>query len=266
MDASFADSRQAHHGKHLYIFQKDENYRSNSPTIIAKPVEVIEELPQEFVKCLKTLFDILDEKGSGLVKLSDIEARWGGKKGNTNSFPVGVIENLKKVAPRSGLLSFERLCTGMKLAMKNNAENFSNTNSSSRQSDLIDTESRSRSQSMPHLVNHLVKKQDLSSDKELIKPSWKDKVAVMDKLKSWQRESLRTRNSASDTCLMGGHKSYATTGSKSKIDLNLIYFGFLYRYFFSLFLELTCFPTEMTTLIRELCIEIVFVRSSKRST
>ena len=206
------DTRQV--GKHLFIFQKDNNHRSSSPTIVAKPVEVTEELPREFVKCLRTLFDILDERGTGLVKLADIEARWG-VNGSANGFPMGIVESLRKVTPKSGLLSFERLCTGMKLALKIQSEN-STISSKRSESDRLDKDKRCRSQSMPHLVNLSIKDRGVDSSEESLKspPSRKDKGAIMDKLKTWQRESLRRRNSASDTCLIGGHKSYAATGSK----------------------------------------------------
>lgn len=207
------DRRQV--GKHLFIFHKDENCHSSSPTIVAKPVEVAEELPREFVKCLKTLFDILDEKGLGLVKLADIEARWGIRNGSTNCVPAGVIESLKKVAPKNGLLSFERLCTGMRLAMR--GENSESKNSNSGRFDLVDKESRDRSRSMPHLINLSIKHKNFNSTEELIRSpqSRKDKVAIMDELRTWRRESLRRRNSASDTSLKGGgHKSCAIAGSK----------------------------------------------------
>lgn len=49
----------------------------------------LENLPKKFVSSMRTLFDIMDDKRTGFVRLSDIEARWqdDGSKG----LPHGVI-------------------------------------------------------------------------------------------------------------------------------------------------------------------------------
>ncbi|XP_055598907.1 suppressor APC domain-containing protein 2-like [Uranotaenia lowii] len=78
----------------------------------------IEGLPKPFVSAMKTLFDIMDDKKTGLVRLADIEDRWqdDGSKG----LPRGVIDSLRKVTPSSGLLSFERFCSGLKICLIRN--------------------------------------------------------------------------------------------------------------------------------------------------
>uniref|UniRef100_A0A8D8WRH8 Suppressor APC domain-containing protein 2 n=1 Tax=Cacopsylla melanoneura TaxID=428564 RepID=A0A8D8WRH8_9HEMI len=77
-----------------------------------------EGLPKPFVTALRTLFDIMDDKKTGLVKLSEIEARWqdDGSKG----LPRDVLDHLRKVAPQNGLLSFERFCAGLKMSLLKN--------------------------------------------------------------------------------------------------------------------------------------------------
>lgn len=71
--------------------------------------------PKEFVTAMRKLFDIMDDKKTGYVNLSDIENRWhdDGAKG----LPKGVIESLRKVTPSDGLLSFERFCAGLKICL-----------------------------------------------------------------------------------------------------------------------------------------------------
>ncbi|XP_053626093.1 suppressor APC domain-containing protein 2 [Plodia interpunctella] len=78
----------------------------------------MESLPNQFVSAMKTLFDIMDDKHTGLVKLTDIENRW--RDDRTKGLPRGVIESLQKVASHDGLLSFERFCTGLKICLLRN--------------------------------------------------------------------------------------------------------------------------------------------------
>lgn len=72
-------------------------------------------LPKQFVTSMRTLFDIMDDKRTGFVNLTDIEHRWqdNGAKG----LPHGVIECLRKVTPHTGLLTFERFCAGLKISL-----------------------------------------------------------------------------------------------------------------------------------------------------
>ncbi|KAJ6643137.1 Suppressor APC domain-containing protein 2, partial [Pseudolycoriella hygida] len=67
---------------------------------------------------MKTLFDLMDDKKTGLVRLADIEQRWqdDGAKG----LPHGVIECLSKVTPLNGMLTFERFCAGLKICLLRN--------------------------------------------------------------------------------------------------------------------------------------------------
>ncbi|XP_063838800.1 suppressor APC domain-containing protein 2 [Ostrinia nubilalis] len=78
----------------------------------------MESLPQQFVAAMRTLFDIMDDKHTGYVKLTDIENRW--RDDRTKGLPRGVIESLQKVASHDGLLSFERFCTGLKICLLRN--------------------------------------------------------------------------------------------------------------------------------------------------
>lgn len=78
----------------------------------------LDNLPKKFVSSMRTLFDIMDDKRTGFVRLVDIEARWqdDGSKG----LPHGVIDCLRRVTPPSGMLSFERFCAGLKICLLRN--------------------------------------------------------------------------------------------------------------------------------------------------
>lgn len=78
----------------------------------------MESLPKQFVSAMRTLFDIMDDKHTGYVKLTDIENRW--RDDRTRGLPRGVIESLQKVASHDGLLTFERFCTGLKICLLRN--------------------------------------------------------------------------------------------------------------------------------------------------
>lgn len=85
----------------------------------------MESLPKQFVSAMRTLFDIMDDKRTGYVNLTDIENRW--RDDRTKGLPRGVIESLQKVASHEGLLSFERFCTGLKICLlRNQVEHASN--------------------------------------------------------------------------------------------------------------------------------------------
>ena len=72
-------------------------------------------LPRQFLSSLRILFDILDEKKCGYVRLQDIETRW--HEEGVKGLPSGVTDALRKVAPQNGYLSFERFVSGLKLAL-----------------------------------------------------------------------------------------------------------------------------------------------------
>ncbi|KFB52543.1 hypothetical protein ZHAS_00020793 [Anopheles sinensis] len=90
-----------HHHQHLHLQQQH-----------------IDGLPPAFVAAMRTLFDIMDDRKTGFVRLADIEERWqdDGSKG----LPSGVIDSLRKVTPPNGLLSFERFCGGLKMCLLRN--------------------------------------------------------------------------------------------------------------------------------------------------
>ncbi|XP_022906591.1 suppressor APC domain-containing protein 2 [Onthophagus taurus] len=72
-------------------------------------------LPKTFVTAMRTLFDVMDDKGTGHVHFSEIENWWqdDGSKG----IPKGFLESLRKVTPTNGLLTFERFCAGSKICL-----------------------------------------------------------------------------------------------------------------------------------------------------
>lgn len=190
MSASPRDTRQV--GRHVFIFSK-QNGNETSPTIIAKPVNITQDLPREFLRYLKTLFDILDEKGSGFVRLCDIETRWKTKQGS-NALSEGVIENLRKVAPKNGLLSFERLCTGMKLALKTQPR--AQTNGVNASTNGLD-HSTKRSNSLPQLDTTSKGWTSDSSEDSFAGNENRNKAHIIKKLTDWKDEKQEKRRSLS---------------------------------------------------------------------
>ncbi|XP_011697861.1 PREDICTED: suppressor APC domain-containing protein 2 isoform X2 [Wasmannia auropunctata] len=75
----------------------------------------VDGLPKHFVNAMRTLFDIMDDQNTGLVKFVDIEGRW--QDDGTQGLPKGVLDSLKKVTPPNGMLSFERFCAGLKICL-----------------------------------------------------------------------------------------------------------------------------------------------------
>nr|CAG4649468.1 EOG090X08VB [Scapholeberis mucronata]SVE93714.1 EOG090X08VB [Scapholeberis mucronata] len=82
---------------------------------MASTSAALEGLPKQFVTAMKTLFEIMDDKNSGFVKLTDLESFWSDE--GLSGLPKGVIESLRKVTPPNGLLSFERFCAGLKICL-----------------------------------------------------------------------------------------------------------------------------------------------------
>lgn len=97
------------------------NSHSGSSSCGGSGASPLENLPKKFVSSMRTLFDIMDDKRTGFVRLSDIEARWqdDGSKG----LPHGVIDCLRRVTPVSGMLTFERFCAGLKICLLRNQAN-----------------------------------------------------------------------------------------------------------------------------------------------
>ncbi|XP_052220654.1 suppressor APC domain-containing protein 2-like [Dreissena polymorpha] len=86
---------------------------------------VVDGLPKQFVTSLRVLFDILDEDQTGFVRLRDIETRW--HEEGVKGLPGGVIDALRKVAPRNGKLTFENFVTGLKQSLLKNSQASSST-------------------------------------------------------------------------------------------------------------------------------------------
>ncbi|NXJ69470.1 SAPC2 protein, partial [Rostratula benghalensis] len=74
-----------------------------------------EGLPRVFLQSLRTLFDILDDRRRGYVHLQEIESRWRGAE--ARELPAGVMEGLRRAAPASGYLTFERFVLGLRAAL-----------------------------------------------------------------------------------------------------------------------------------------------------
>ncbi|XP_072840685.2 suppressor APC domain-containing protein 2 [Pogona vitticeps] len=83
----------------------------------AAPVE--EGLPRAFLQSLRTLFDILDDRRRGYVHLREIESRWlqHGPPEAKGELPWGVLEGLRRAAPASGYLTFERFVLGLRSSL-----------------------------------------------------------------------------------------------------------------------------------------------------
>nr|CAG4651112.1 EOG090X08VB [Simocephalus serrulatus]SVE94335.1 EOG090X08VB [Simocephalus serrulatus] len=82
---------------------------------MASTSAALDGLPKQFVTAMKTLFEIMDDRNSGYVKLIDLENFWSEE--GLAGLPKGVIESLRKVTPTNGLLSFERFCAGLKICL-----------------------------------------------------------------------------------------------------------------------------------------------------
>uniref|UniRef100_A0AAG5DUD4 Suppressor APC domain-containing protein n=1 Tax=Anopheles atroparvus TaxID=41427 RepID=A0AAG5DUD4_ANOAO len=109
-----------HHHHHLHLHHQQQQQQQQ---------QHVDGLPQAFVAAMRTLFDIMDDRKTGFVRLADIEERWqdDGSKG----LPSGVIDSLRKVTPPNGLLSFERFCGGLKICLLRNQTTVGHGGSSS---------------------------------------------------------------------------------------------------------------------------------------
>ena len=84
------------------------------PTIAAaSPVG----LPPHFVQAMRILFDIMDVDRTGRIKFTDFARKWQHLPPAAPNVPPGFLESLRKVAPPNGLLTFERFCQGLQLAL-----------------------------------------------------------------------------------------------------------------------------------------------------
>ncbi|XP_061459840.1 suppressor APC domain-containing protein 2 [Rhineura floridana] len=76
-----------------------------------------EGLPPAFLQSLRTLFDILDDRRRGYVHLREIESRWLQQGGEAKELPRGVLQGLRRAAPASGYLTFERFVLGLRASL-----------------------------------------------------------------------------------------------------------------------------------------------------
>jgi hypothetical protein len=103
---------------------------TNTSNISIGPPSATEGLPSTLVESMRTLFDILDDTKQGKIRLSDIETRWeidsngsnGKGSGAEPLIKMGVLEYLRKVTPTDGMLTFDRFCSGLRLALLTNPD------------------------------------------------------------------------------------------------------------------------------------------------
>ena len=76
-------------------------------------------LPPDFVDHLKSVFDKLDKGNNGYIKISNLEKYWKSHYNLDESVTNSpIIKRLNEIAPANmGLVSFPRLCTGIKEAL-----------------------------------------------------------------------------------------------------------------------------------------------------
>ncbi|XP_044295675.1 suppressor APC domain-containing protein 2 [Varanus komodoensis] len=80
-------------------------------------------LPRAFLQSLRPLFDILDDRRRGCVHLREIESRWRlPPDGEGPALPPGVLEGLRRAAPPSGYLTFERFVLGLRASLPGPAD------------------------------------------------------------------------------------------------------------------------------------------------
>lgn len=82
-----------------------------------EPACSTEGLPKAFLQSLRTLFDILDDRRRGYVHLREIESRWLQQGTEAGELPRGVVEGLRRAAPASGYLTFERFVLGLRASL-----------------------------------------------------------------------------------------------------------------------------------------------------
>lgn len=89
--------------------------RGRGPPAAPASAPGTEGLPRAFLQSLRTLFDILDDRRRGYVHLREIESRWQGA--DARELPRGVLEGLRRAAPASGYLTFERFVAGLRTSL-----------------------------------------------------------------------------------------------------------------------------------------------------
>ena len=84
---------------------------------------ITKNIPEKFLISMRKLFDILDTRNVGLVRMSEIERQW--REDAVPNLP-GVLDSLRSIAPEDGLINFETFVWGLKIALakaRNNGHN-----------------------------------------------------------------------------------------------------------------------------------------------
>ncbi|XP_077986620.1 suppressor APC domain-containing protein 2-like [Glandiceps talaboti] len=220
----------------------------SSKTSKVNPGSTLDNLPRSFVSSLRILFDILDEESRGTVLLSDIECRWNGDD-DIQGLPTGVLESLRKVAPKSGLLSFERFCAGLKIALLRSrsdsnlkrpltATTVVNSRSKAQHDEHSEQQEtvRGRSVSMSHLERRLQNGEKNSTTEQIQQRNSKpvpysgpyqngpsnNKNTIADALRNWQKEQL-LRTAGSRDPGDGRSSNYENpTGKREEAGRNVV--------------------------------------------
>ena len=77
-------------------------------------ISAVTGLPEQFVQSMRSLYDILDRDGKGLVPLSEIERQW-----SDDAVPnlPGALDSLRSIAPQNRMLTFEAFVWGVKASL-----------------------------------------------------------------------------------------------------------------------------------------------------
>lgn len=161
-------------------------------------------LPKNFVSAMRTLFYIMDDQKSGLVKYSDIEERW--QDDRTQGMPKGVLDSLKQVTPPNGLLTFDRFCAGLKICLLQ-TKSQSESKSSVFVNNIYDQQRLNRPLSVPTLIidSNEGKTPWISPNTAAIRPN--NANAISQRTLSMPQLSATERKTAKDN---NNHYSYTT--------------------------------------------------------
>uniref|UniRef100_A0A914VX70 EF-hand domain-containing protein n=1 Tax=Plectus sambesii TaxID=2011161 RepID=A0A914VX70_9BILA len=77
-------------------------------------------LPAHFVDAMRVLFDIMDTDRTGYIRFDDLARKWKHLPPAAPNVPPGFLNCLHKVTPPNGMLTFERFCAGLRLALAEN--------------------------------------------------------------------------------------------------------------------------------------------------
>jgi hypothetical protein len=77
-------------------------------------------LPPHFVEAMRVLFDIMDTDRTGYIRFDDLARKWKHLPPAAPNVPPGFLNCLHRVTPPNGMLTFERFCAGLRLALADN--------------------------------------------------------------------------------------------------------------------------------------------------